>query len=71
MLVSVFLFTFAGLTAAAKPSISCLQNCEKQKKSCMDKYSKSDSRGVKSLTPEGQKVCWRSYHGCRKECSAG
>ncbi|WP_165919132.1 hypothetical protein [Sulfuritortus calidifontis] len=45
-----------------------MQKCEEQKQRCFEQYKASDSRSGTYITPEGHKVCWSSYHECKKNC---
>ena len=62
------LFTLTGMAWAANPDAGCVQKCEKQKKSCMAQYTKSDSRSGTYVTPDGHKICWQGFHDCKNQC---
>lgn len=58
---------FSAMTAHASAP-DCLEKCEKSKDRCMAQYTKSDSTSGKYVTPDGHKICWGSYHECKKYC---
>lgn len=53
---------------AQSVNAACVQKCEEQKQRCFEQYKASDSRSGTYITPEGHKVCWSTYHECKKNC---
>jgi hypothetical protein len=47
---------------------SCVDRCEADKKSCMEKYTRTNINGVKFVTPDGVKLCGIAYRECKSNC---
>ena len=47
---------------------SCVAKCDAQKEQCFAQYTQSDSTHGTYVTPDGYKICWQTYHECKKNC---
>jgi hypothetical protein len=58
----------AGAVLLLAQAESCVDNCEDEKKSCLEKYTRTNINGVKFVTPEGVKLCGLAYRDCKSAC---
>jgi hypothetical protein len=56
-----------GVLLLAEAS-SCSDKCKAAKKRCMAQHTRTNSHGVKLVTPDGAKRCWAAYHRCNSYC---
>jgi len=54
--------------AQARGGQACLDRCERAKNDCMAYYVKSDGTSGRYVTADGARMCWDSYHQCKRDC---
>jgi hypothetical protein len=64
VLIGICFVSIVTLVAFAKSNQTKEEYCTEQRKQCAQKYTVTNSQGIKVVTPEGTKLCWEQYREC-------
>ena len=65
VLAGICFVLIVSYAAFAQKSSTKDDYCTAKRKQCIQQYTRTNSHGVKYVTPEGTKLCWSQYRKCK------